>query len=560
MSIKNSYLTVTDQFCGAGGSSQGARKLSRKMGGGLKVKLAMNHWKLAVETHNTNFPEADHDCADIQAVDPRRYQSTDILITSPECTNHSLAKGVKRKYQQTNTLFGDLTIDPAAERSRATMWDVPRFAEYHKYNLIIVENVVEARQWVMWDAWLHAMHNLGYEHKCVYLNSMHALPTPQSRDRMYVIFWRKGNMAPDLNFCPKAYCKSCGKEVESIQSWKNSKKKFGKYRQQYIYRCPRCTNEVEPYYYSAFNVIDWSKPGERIGDRKKPLADNTMKRIEWGLNKCSDSSFVIYTDNSSVLNRASGISDPIYTQTTRQVAALVTKGSYGGDIVPITSPEYTMTTQHNYGVVGVPMLIDEHNKNGKCRPLNEHVSTVLSGDNHHGFVGIPMIIKNYGGNFNPKNAPIPIDQVLGTMTTVDSHALLRVPFIVENRGQSNARDINQALSTQTSMITHGIASTEAVNAFLSYYYGNNQASGIFDPVGTIPTKDRVALVLSTPKNIDINECTYRMLFPHEVQAAMAFESDYVICGTGKDKVKQLGNAVTPPVMELLLERGIETFY
>ena len=33
MSIKNSYLTVTDQFCGAGGSSQGARKLSRKMGG-----------------------------------------------------------------------------------------------------------------------------------------------------------------------------------------------------------------------------------------------------------------------------------------------------------------------------------------------------------------------------------------------------------------------------------------------------------------------------------------------------------------------------------------------
>jgi len=55
--MKNSYLTVTDQFCGAGGSSQGARKLSEKMGGGLEVKLAMNHWKLAIETHNTNFPE-----------------------------------------------------------------------------------------------------------------------------------------------------------------------------------------------------------------------------------------------------------------------------------------------------------------------------------------------------------------------------------------------------------------------------------------------------------------------------------------------------------------------
>ena len=102
-------------------------------------------------------------------------------------------------------------------------------------------------------------------------------------------------------------------------------------------------NEVEPYYYSAFNVIDWSKPGERIGDRKKPLAANTIKRIEWGLEKCADSSFVIYTDNSSMLNRASGITDPMYTQTTRQVAALITKGSYGGSVGPITSPEYTMT-------------------------------------------------------------------------------------------------------------------------------------------------------------------------------------------------------------------------
>ena len=559
MSRKNSYLTVTDQFCGAGGSSQGVRKLSRKIGGGFEVKLAMNHWRLAIETHNTNFPETEHDCADIQAVDPRRYQSTDILITSPECTNHSLAKGVKRKYQQT-TLFGDLTIDPAAERSRATMWDVPRFAEIHNYNLIIVENVVEARLWIMWDAWLHAMHNLGYNHKCVYLNSMHALPTPQSRDRMYIIFWKKGNKTPDLDFCPKGYCSCCGKEVESVQSWKNPKKKFGKYRQQYVYRCPRCMNEVEPYYYSAFNVIDWSKPGERIGDRKKPLAANTIKRIEWGLEKCADSSFVIYTDNSSMLNRASGITDPMYTQTTRQVAALITKGSYGGSVEPITSPEYTMTPQHNFGVAGIPMLIDEHNKNGKSRPLSEHVSTILSGGNHYGFVGIPMIIKNYGGGFDPKNAPIPVEKTLGTLTTVDSHALLGIPFIVENRGQSNTRDINQAMSTQTSMITHGIASTEAVNAFLAYYYGNNQASGMFDPVGTIPTKDRIALVLSAPKNIDINDCTYRMLFPHEVQAAMAFDSDYIVCGNGKEKVKQLGNAVTPPVMELLLERGVETFY
>lgn len=521
---KKSYLTTTDQFCGAGGSSQGVRRLSQKMGGGIELSLAMNHWRLAIETHNTNFPDADHDCADISACDPRRYQSTDILITSPECTNHSLAKGVKRKYQQTNTIFGNLTIDPSAERSRATMWDVPRFAEVHNYNLIIVENVVEARTWIMWDAWLHAMYNLGYNHKCVYLNSMHALPCPQSRDRMYVIFWKKGNKAPNLEFCPLAYCNCCGKEVESVQSWKNTNKKFGKYKQQYVYRCPRCANEVEPYYYSAFNVIDWSKPGQRIGDRKKPLVSNTMRRIEYGLQRCKDSSFVIYTDNSSVLNRASGISDPMYTQTTRQVAALVTKGSYSGGIEHVSSPNYTMTTQHNYGVVGLPILI-----------------------------------KNNGGGFHPKYANILPDKSVGTITTSDSHAFLGVPFIVENRGQSTFRPIDQAISTQTSMITHGLVSTQSVNAFLSYYYGNSQASGMQDPINTVSTRDRVSLVLSSPDNIDINDCTYRMLFPNEIQAAMAFDPDYVVCGSGKDKVRQLGNAVTPPAMEWLLERGIDTF-
>ena len=63
--MKNSFITVTDQFCGAGGSSIGATQA------GAEVKLAMNHLKLAIETHNTNFPKVDHECTDISAADPR---------------------------------------------------------------------------------------------------------------------------------------------------------------------------------------------------------------------------------------------------------------------------------------------------------------------------------------------------------------------------------------------------------------------------------------------------------------------------------------------------------
>jgi DNA (cytosine-5)-methyltransferase 1 len=217
---KNSYLTFTDQFCGAGGSSTGA------VLAGLEGKMALNHNPLAIETHNTNHPNMDHDCTDIQACDPRRYPSTDVLITSPECTNHSIAKGQKRKYQNQYKLFSKVELNPEQERSRATMWDVPRFAEYHDYNIVIVENVVDARRWRMWDAWLMAMHSLGYKHKSTYLNSRFFPPCPQSRDRMYVVFWKKGNPAPDLAHRPIAPCQKCG-EKEAYQWWKNPQKKWG---------------------------------------------------------------------------------------------------------------------------------------------------------------------------------------------------------------------------------------------------------------------------------------------------------------------------------------------
>lgn len=144
MPRKNSHITVTDQFCGAGGSSQGVRRLSNRHGGGLEVKIALNHWKLAIETHNTNFPDTLHDCTDISACDPRRYPSTDILITSPECTTHSPAGGNNHKsLKKQMELFDTCAIDPATERSRATMWDVCRFAEYHQYNAINVEDMIE---------------------------------------------------------------------------------------------------------------------------------------------------------------------------------------------------------------------------------------------------------------------------------------------------------------------------------------------------------------------------------------------------------------------------------
>ncbi|MEV0292596.1 hypothetical protein [Nocardia sp. NPDC050710] len=68
--------------------------------------------------------------------------------------------------------------DEAAERSRATMWDVVRFTEFHQYRAIVVENVVDAAKWVLFSLWLHAMDALGYDHHVVYQAISVAEPMP----------------------------------------------------------------------------------------------------------------------------------------------------------------------------------------------------------------------------------------------------------------------------------------------------------------------------------------------------------------------------------------------
>jgi len=519
---KNTFITVTDQFCGAGGSSIGATHA------GAEVKLAMNHWALAIETHNTNFPLVDHDCTDISAVNPRRYPSTDILITSPECTNHSLAKGKPRQYY-TQDIFGNLLIDPAEERSRATMWDVPRFAEYHDYRLIVVENVVDAGKWRLFDSWLHAMHALGYQHEVVYYNSMFAWPTPQSRDRMYTIFWKNGNLKPDLEFCPPAWCQNCQENVAAIQTWKKSR--WGRYKAQYFYRCPRCHLQIEPYYYAAFNAIDFSIQAERIGDRKIPLKPKTLARVQYGLDTYGRKPMIVtgrYTTGVTCRVK-DATQEPIPTQP--------------GD------------SSH---AVLMPWLVETGYSHA---PDNRSISSQNAGltQTTHQTIGlVGYLTKQYGGQAEPRYMSIPLDAPTGTITTWDHHAVIGVPpaFVAELHGTSKAHGLHDPLMCITATGSHH--ALLSADSFLTYYYNSMQASSMADPIHTVTTLDRAGLV-GALENMTIDDLTFRMLKAHEIGKAMAFPGDYIVKGTQREKVRQYGNAVTPPVMEMILKRCVDTF-
>lgn len=506
-------------FCGAGGSSLGAAAA------GAEITLAINHWRLAVETHSANFLDTLHDVADVSATDPRRYPRTTILLASPECTHHTFASGRGRPKQR--DLFSKQEIDPTAERSRATMYDVPRFAEHHRYEIVIVENVVEARKWEPFDAWMLAMDSLGYHGRIVYLNSMFFHPTPQSRDRMYVVFWKKGNKKPDLEFRPRAWCPSCSGNVEAVQAWRNPERqwgRWGRYRQQYDYRCPACTSIVEPYYYAAANVIDWSDLGERIGDRERPLAPRTMKRIERGLALYGNQSLLVrlaYSHSQS--HRTRPLTDPLMAQTDRQTVGLLSTTAWLASVNyfrpdhGVEEPFPTQTTGNQYALASTPFFLGYANGDGPPHPISDPLGT------QHG--------ANAFGVVSP------------------------APFLVQLRNNQDAQSVAEPVGTVTAGgIHHALVQP---SPFLLSYYGSENHRPVSEPVATITSVDRHALV--SPGNPPaVEDCHFRMLRPHEIGRAMNFPDDYVVHGTQRDQVKQYGNAVTPPVMQWLMEQSVRT--
>jgi len=497
-------LTLTDLFCGAGGSALGAHAVPE-----IDLKLAANHWQLAVDTHAGNFPDADHMVADISQVDPRRVPRTDLLWASPECTNHSQAQG--RKRQTGPDLFGETLPDEASERSRATMWDVPRFAERHHYQAIVVENVVDAAKWLLWDAWLMAMKALGYDHQLVSLNSMHAEAAaapraPQSRDRLYVVFHRAGNQAPDVTPRPLAWCTSCDQEVQAVQTWKPGRK-VGRYRAQYTYVCPvlRCRGQqVEPYALPAASAIDWGLPGQRIGDRDRPLSDKTMARIEAGLVRYAGE--LIVPSGGTWNDTAHPASSPMRTRTSRETDALVVpmEGREGKQALLASRPYRTMTTRAENALV-VPYY-----RTGVARPASHP---------------------------------------LRTQGTVDTDG---IAFIAELRGgHSDHRSVRHPLATVTASGNHHML----VRHNSSKGDGGEMCTPASEPARTLTTTGHQSLVGWPTVVPDVEDCTFRMLEPHEIQAAMAFHGDYTVLGNRRERVRQLGNAVTPPAAEFLL-RGV----
>ncbi|MEU3492204.1 DNA cytosine methyltransferase [Kitasatospora cineracea] len=503
-------LTYIDFFCGAGGSSAGAERVP-----GVRPVLAANHWDKAIASHAANFPDADHFLGDLHDADVARFPAADLFWASPECPKWSNARGVKRDFDRQPDLFGETLPDAATDRSRALMWDVPRYLEAMAARgkpvlAGVVENVIDVRAWDLWSQWVREIRDLGYATRLVALNSMHARPAvtavaPQSRDRLYLAYWRRElGRTPDWDkwLRPQAWCTTCQRWVRAVQVFKKPGADMGRYRQQYVYRCPQvaCRNQVvEPPVLPAASIIDWSLPGRRIGDGKPtraftPYAAATVERIRAGIRKYG----------APLLAPAGG--------------------TWRTEATPLTDPAPTRTTRENDGVAVPPLLVPTEGRDGKAA----------------GPAGEPM----------------------RTQTARNETGVAWLPFIAELRGgSSDARPVLDALATVTASGNHhGLtlppaAGTVDWSALLTPYYGTGTARPVGEPVGTLTTRDRYGLAAGGA--VDVEDVLFRMLEPHEIGAAMTFRPDYVVVGNKREKVRQFGNAVTSNVAELLVSALVE---
>jgi DNA (cytosine-5)-methyltransferase 1 len=161
-------IRAIDLFCGAGGSSWGARLA------GVEIVAGFDAWAVAAEAFSINFPEAmvfHGPVEDLATSSVRKaVGAVDLILASPECTSHSIARGRAAR----------------SKRSRDTAFQVVRFAEALQPRWVVVENVVSMRAWSRYGTFKAALEALGYNIREQVLNAAD-FGVPQRRRRLFLL-------------------------------------------------------------------------------------------------------------------------------------------------------------------------------------------------------------------------------------------------------------------------------------------------------------------------------------------------------------------------------------
>lgn len=462
---------IVDNFAGGGGASTGI-----ELATGRSVDIAINHDHAAIAMHRANHPSSKHYCENVWDVDPVEVcggRQVGLAWFSPDCKHFSKAKGGK----------------PVEKEIRGLAWVAIRWAKLVRPRVIIMENVEEfttwgplidnrpdpARKGQTFRRFVHALKRYGYKVEWKELRACD-YGAPTIRKRFFLIArcdGREIRWPEPTHGDPSTLFVTSG----ALRPWR-----------------------------TAAEIVDWSIPCQSIFERKKPLCENTMRRIARGLKK-----FVIDNPEPYIIDKRLA---PFLIQYHTEQSGKEVRGQ------TVDRPLMTADASNRYGLVTA------------------------------------FISKYFAGGYQSAGSDVTVP--LPTVTSIDHNALVTA-FLTHFYGASIGATVNRPLGTVTATGQH----IAEVAAFLIKYYGQCDSQTLKEPLHTITTKDRFGLVVVRGEVYQIADIGMRMLTPRELFNAQGFPEDYIIDRDADGRsypksaqVARCGNAVPPPFAEALVRANL----
>lgn len=517
---------IVDNFAGGGGASTGIEQAI-----GRSVDVAINHDPAAIAMHKVNHPNTKHYCESVWEVDPRKVadgRPVGLAWFSPDCKHFSKAKGGK----------------PVEKNIRGLAWVAVRWAATVKPRVIILENVEEFKTWgpllpggkpdpvkkgQTFKSFVNALKRQGYK---VDYRELRACDygAPTIRKRFFLVARCDGR--------PIVWPKQTHGDPNRLDV---------------------IGGKLKPWR-TAAEIIDWSLPCPSIFERKKPLAENTMKRIARGIQKFvldNPQPFIIKVNHEGELFRGQVINEPMQTITAKNGWGLITPtimvNNSGHPGNKVDSPLMTITTGNHHALI-TPVIAREFGESIGHK-ADDPLGTITAGGMGHSRLVTAFLAKHYGGHCTPGSD---LDSPVPTVTAVDHNALV-TSHLIKMYGTNTGSQMNEPVPT----VTAGGLHIGEVRAFLMKYYGTSIGQDVIDPLHTVTCKDVFGLITVQGEDYQIVDIGMRMLEPKELFVAQGFPETYIIdrdCNGKKyskaDQVARCGNAVPPPLAEILVRANL----
>ncbi|WP_460646015.1 DNA cytosine methyltransferase [Leclercia adecarboxylata] len=610
---------IVDNFAGGGGASTGI-----ELAIGRSVDIAINHDPNAVAMHTTNHPDTLHYCESVFDVDPvaaTAGRPVGLAWFSPDCRHFSKAKGSK----------------PVEKEIRGLAWIVIRWALAVRPRVMMLENVEEFRTWgpliAAEDGGLRPDPKRAgetFEAFCGMLSDGIPAGHPALAECCEFLGIAADGVLAQQLVAGLGYAvdhrelRACDYGAPTIR------KRFFM-----VMRCdgvpvtwPEPTHgdpktpavqsgKLAPWR-TAAECIDWSIPAQSIFDRKKPLAENTLKRIARGIQRFvidSASPFIVKCNHTTTKGkydcfRGQALAEPLQTITKTHGYAIATPvmaplfaGTGGSEFQmrprPVNKPFFTLLTQNRTNVIApvlAPLIARQFGASighradepsatitagggGKSqlvsttliqmgygeRPgqeprvpgLHKPLGTVVAGGGKFGLVAANLV-KHFGGNY--QGAGVALDEPAHTVTTTDHHGLV-TSHLVMLRG--TCRDGRMVDAPAPGLTAGGLHVGNVETTLATDGYDQQRAELALAFLREYCGADADGLVTVDGVVYRIVDIGMRMLQPAELYRAQGFPEWYIIdqdfrgVKYAKDKqVARCGNAVPPPFAEALVRANL----